>query len=138
MGLIELFRFEGLVVGLHQPPWSFVFDSQTRGRTNKRHHHQNRAPPCVKVPGSSRVPVRDGQTSPHRPRFVVSRSTCPPVMGSPLSLATSELVLGAAVINSSNKQQPEYTVLFLELSFLYHVVRDTPMSRSSALAWTPF
>jgi hypothetical protein len=35
---------------LHQPPWSFGFDSQTRGTT------ENRAPPCVKVPGSSRVP----------------------------------------------------------------------------------
>ena len=35
--------------------------------------------PCVKVPGSSRVPVHDEQTSPHRPRLVVSRSTCPPL-----------------------------------------------------------
>jgi hypothetical protein len=35
---------------LHQTPWSFGFDSQTRGTT------ENRAPPCVKVPGSSRVP----------------------------------------------------------------------------------
>jgi hypothetical protein len=35
---------------LHQPPWSFEFDSQTRGT------RENRAPPCVKVPGSSRVP----------------------------------------------------------------------------------
>ena len=42
--------------GLHQPPWSFGFDSQTRGT------RENRAPPCVKVPGSSRVP-----------------STCPPL-----------------------------------------------------------
>ena len=35
---------------LHQPPWSFGFDSQTRGTRG------NRAPPCVKAPGSSRVP----------------------------------------------------------------------------------
>jgi hypothetical protein len=28
--------------------------------------------------------VRDGQTSPHRPRLVVSRSTCPPLSPSPL------------------------------------------------------
>jgi hypothetical protein len=44
---------DGLVVGLHQPyiyPWSFGFDSQTRGT------RENRASPCVKVPGSSRVP----------------------------------------------------------------------------------
>ena len=51
---------------------SFGFDSQTRGT------RENRAPPCVKVPGSSRVPVRDGPTSSHWPRLVVSRSTCPP------------------------------------------------------------
>jgi hypothetical protein len=56
---------------LHQPPWSFGFDSQTRGT------RENRAPPCVAVPGSSRVPVRDGQPSSQRPRLVVSRSTCP-------------------------------------------------------------
>ncbi len=36
---------------LHQPPWSFGFDSQTRGT------RENRAPPCVRVPGSSRVPA---------------------------------------------------------------------------------
>jgi hypothetical protein len=69
--------------GLHQPPWSFGFDSQTRGT------RENRAPPCVKVPGSSRVPspprslVRDGQTSPHRPRLVVPPSTCPPMFPPP-------------------------------------------------------
>jgi hypothetical protein len=37
---------------LHQPPWSFGFDSQTSLGTR-----ENRAPPCVKVPGSSRVPA---------------------------------------------------------------------------------
>ncbi len=36
---------------LHQPPWSFGFDSQTRGT------RETRSPPCVKVPGSSRVPL---------------------------------------------------------------------------------
>jgi hypothetical protein len=35
---------------LRKPPWSVGFDSQTRGT------RENRAPPCVKVPGSSRVP----------------------------------------------------------------------------------
>ena len=61
---------------LHQPPWSFGFDSQTRG---------------------TRVLVRDGQTSPRRPRLVVSRSTCPPL--SPPTHANS-FVLGPAVINT--------------------------------------
>jgi hypothetical protein len=66
-----------LQIPLHQPPWSFGFDSQTRGT------RENRAPPCVKVPGSSRVPVRDGQTGPHWPRLVVCRSTCPPISPPP-------------------------------------------------------
>jgi hypothetical protein len=43
----------GWWLGLHQPPLSFGFDSQTRGTW------ENRAPPCVKVPGSSRVPPRE-------------------------------------------------------------------------------
>jgi hypothetical protein len=41
--------------------------------------------------------VRDGQTSLHRPRLVVYRSTCPPL--SPSSLANS-FVIGTAVINT--------------------------------------
>jgi hypothetical protein len=52
-----------------------------------------------------RVPVRDGQTSPHRPRIVVSRSTCPPPSPSP---HTNNFIIGTAVINNcrycSNKQ----------------------------------
>ena len=43
---------------LHQPPWSFGFDSQTRGT------RENRAPPCVKVPGSSPVPGAGSSTVP--------------------------------------------------------------------------
>jgi hypothetical protein len=41
--------------------------------------------------------VRDGQTSPHRPRLVVSRSTCPPLSPSPHA---NRFVLGTAVINT--------------------------------------
>ena len=49
---------------MHQPPWSFGFDSQMRGT------RENRAPPCVKVPGSSRVPVpwRSAVMARHRRR----------------------------------------------------------------------
>jgi len=39
--------------------------------------------------------VRDGQTSPHRPRLVVSRSTCPPLSSPPHANSS---VLGPAVI----------------------------------------
>jgi hypothetical protein len=41
--------------------------------------------------------VRDGQPSPHRPRLVVSRSTCPPL--SP-SLHANSFIKGTAVINT--------------------------------------
>jgi len=39
--------------------------------------------------------VRDGQTSPHRPRLVVSRSTCPPLSSPPHS---NSFVIGPTVI----------------------------------------
>jgi hypothetical protein len=39
--------------------------------------------------------VRDGQTSPHRPRLVVSHSTCPPLSSSPHA---NSFVIGPAVI----------------------------------------
>jgi hypothetical protein len=41
--------------------------------------------------------VRDGQTSPHRPRLVVSRSTCPPLSPSPHA---NSFIIGTAVINT--------------------------------------
>jgi hypothetical protein len=78
-------------LGLHQTPWSFGFNSQMRGTK------ENRDTPCVKVPGSSRAPVCDGQTSPHRPRIVVSRSTCPPLSPSPLA---NSFVIGTTVLNT--------------------------------------
>jgi hypothetical protein len=78
---------------LHQPPWIFGFDSQTRGT------RENRTPPCVKVPGSSRVPVCGGQPSPHKSRLVVSHCTCPPLSSSPHA---HSFVLGTAVINNNH------------------------------------
>ena len=62
----------------------------------KREETGKTGAPCVKVPGSSRVPVRDGQTSALRPRLVVSRSTCPPLSPSPHA---NSFVIGTAVIN---------------------------------------
>jgi hypothetical protein len=44
-------------------------------------------PPFTRSPFPPRSLVRDGQTSPHRPRLVVSRSTCPPL--SPLPTRTA-------------------------------------------------
>ena len=46
--------------------------------------------------------VRDGQTSPHRPRLVVSRSTCPPLSPSP---PANSFVIGTAVINTPRMHQ---------------------------------
>ena len=82
---------DGLVVGLAPATLEFWVRFQTRGT------RENRAPPCVQVPGSSRVPVRDGQTSPHRPRLVVSRSTCPPLSPSPHA---HSFIIGTAAINT--------------------------------------
>ena len=44
--------------------------------------------------------MRDGQTSSHRPRLVVSRSTCPPFPPSPLA---NSFVIGTAVINTHSQ-----------------------------------
>jgi hypothetical protein len=54
-------------------------------------------PSFTQSPSPPRSLVRDGQTSPHRPRLVVSRSTCPPL--SPCPHANS-FVVGTAVINT--------------------------------------
>jgi len=52
-------------------------------------------------PSPPRPLVRDGQTSPHRPRLVVSRSTCPPLSRSPLA---NSFIIGTAVINTHTWQ----------------------------------
>ena len=59
-------------------PWR-IFEPQTDCRTRQR--------PWTLV--------RDGQTSPHRPRLVVSRSTCPPPSSPPHA---NSFVIGPAVI----------------------------------------
>jgi hypothetical protein len=57
-------------------------------------------PSFTQSPFSQRSRVRDGQTSPHKPRLVVSHSTCPPLSPSPSSLANS-FVMGTAVTNNN-------------------------------------
>jgi hypothetical protein len=51
--------------------------------------------------------VRDGQPSPHRPRLVVSRSTCPPISPPP---HVNSFVLGPAVINTHTQGKRVYRV----------------------------
>jgi hypothetical protein len=65
---------DGLVVG------SCTSHPGVLGSIPKREEPGKTAAPCIKVPGSSRVSVRDGQPSPHRPRLVVSRSTLGPAV----------------------------------------------------------
>ena len=79
----------GLVVG------SYTNHPGVLGSIPKREEPGKTGAPCVKVPGSSRVPVRDEQTHPHRPRLVVSHSTCPPLSSPP---HTNSFVIGPAVI----------------------------------------
>jgi hypothetical protein len=64
------------------------------GSIPKREEPGKTGSPCVKVPGSSRVPVRDDQTHPHRSRLVVSHNTCPPLS----SPHANSFVIGPAVI----------------------------------------
>ena len=54
-------------------------------------------PSFTQSPSPPRSLVRDGQTSPHRPRLVVSRSTCPPLTPSPHA---NSFIIGTAVINT--------------------------------------
>ena len=84
---------DGLVVG------SCTSHPGVLGSIPKREEPGKTGAPCVKVPGSSRVPVRDGQTHPHRPRLVVSHSTCPPLSSSPHA---HSFVIGPAVIKHTH------------------------------------
>ena len=66
---------------MHQPPWSFGFDSQTRGA------RENRAPPCVKVPGSSSLVAH--------------------VLHLPPPTHANLFVIGTVVINTHPVRRPE-------------------------------
>jgi hypothetical protein len=71
----------------------------THKHTHTHTHPGKTGAPCVKVPGSSRVPVRDEQTHPHRPRLVISHSTCPPLSSPPHA---NSFVIGPAVIKHTH------------------------------------
>jgi hypothetical protein len=60
-------------------------------------------PSFTQSPSPPRSLVRDGQPSPHRPRLVVSRSTCPPLSPSPHA---NSFIKGTAVINTRTVHQP--------------------------------
>jgi hypothetical protein len=78
--------------------WVWVWDwihSHTSPRTRST---SSRHPPFTHNPFSPRSLVCGGQTSPHKPRLVVSHSTCPPLSSSPHAHI---FVLGTAVINNN-------------------------------------
>jgi hypothetical protein len=54
-------------------------------------------PSFTQSPSPPRSLVRDGQTSPHRPRLVVFRSTRPPLSPSPHA---NSFIIGTAVVNT--------------------------------------
>jgi hypothetical protein len=77
--------------------WVWVWDwihSHTPPRTRSP---SSRHPPFTHYPFPLRSLVCGGQPSPHKPRLVVSHSTCPPLSSSPHA---NSFVLGTAVINT--------------------------------------
>jgi len=71
----------------------------------------SRHPPFTQYPSPSRSLVRDGQTSPHKPRLVVPHSTCPPLSPSP---PAHSFIIGPAVINTHiGSTQPWYEAMAL-------------------------
>jgi hypothetical protein len=77
--------------------WVWVWDwihSHTPPRTRSP---SSRHPPLTHYPFPLRSLVCGGQPSPHKPRLVVSHSTCPPLSSSPHA---HSFVLGTAVINT--------------------------------------
>ena len=54
-------------------------NTHTHNARSLSHSPSDPPPSFTQSPYPPRSLVRDGQTSPHRPRLVVSRSTCPPL-----------------------------------------------------------
>ena len=73
--------------------WDWIH-SHTPPRTRSP---SSRPPPFTHYPFPPRSLVCGGQPSPHKPRLVVSHSTCPPLSSSPHA---HSFVIGPAVINT--------------------------------------
>ena len=96
-----------------------------------QYKHKHLSPP-------PRSLVRDGQTSPHRPRLVVSRSTCPPLSLSPPReqllfryCSNNNKHTGTAVINTHTPASPPSSTAQLAVdkrdleSELLHISQDS-------------
>jgi hypothetical protein len=70
------------IIPLYQCP-GLLYRSRSNARSLS--HFPSPPPPSfTQSPSPPRSLVRDGQPSPHRPRLVVSRSTCPPKTAPPV------------------------------------------------------
>jgi hypothetical protein len=72
-------------------------------------------PHFTQYPVPSRSLVRDGQTSSHMPRLVVSHSVCPSLSPSP---PAHSFIIGPAVINTTTQQPRVATTLHLATCLL--------------------
>ncbi len=94
--------------------------------------------PAVINTHTPRSLVRDGQTSPRRPRLVVSHSTCPPLSPSPHA---DSFVIGTAVINIHSSRTTPH-LIFLDYSLVeedswLHTWFRMPPASPTALALCP-
>jgi hypothetical protein len=77
--------------------WVWVWDWIHSHAPPRTRSPSSRHPPFTHYPFPPRSLVCGGQASPHKPRLVVSHSTCPPLSSSPHA---HSFVLGTAVINT--------------------------------------
>jgi hypothetical protein len=80
-----------------QPQYCGLWRSRTPNARSLSRSPSSPPPSFTQSPSPPRSLVRDGQTSPHRPRLVVSRSTCPPLSPSPHA---NSPVTGTALTNT--------------------------------------
>ena len=77
--------------------WVWVWDFIHCHTSLRTRSPSSRHPPFTHYPFPPRSLVCGGQPSPHKPRLVVSHSTCPPLSSSPHA---HSFVIGPAVINT--------------------------------------
>jgi len=80
-----------------QPQYPGLWHRGSPSALSFSHSPSRPSPSLTQYPSPPCSLVRDGQTSPLRPRFVVSRSTCPLLSPSPHA---NSFVIGTAVINT--------------------------------------
>jgi hypothetical protein len=116
---------DGLVVGLAPATLEFWVRFPNERNQGKQAHpvlkyrvpqgsHSAPPPPFTQSPYPPRSLVRAGQTHPHRPRLVVSHSTCPPLSSSPHA---HSFVIGPAVIKHTHNKHT-HTHFFVHSLFV--------------------